>query len=219
MVFKLEEGWHERLHQQLQQDAKLLRSMNVMDYSLLLGVHFRRTGLKELSPVLKETESGIEVDKQLVHFRQHISSMKLDERRSSELLKLVELKMNSRKTKRNSSRELLSRQPKRNNTMRPVAYSEGGSDALAFFLNYDHVQLGKNMAATAVTVNEKGHLVDGAEDVVVYFGIIDILQEYNIQKKLEHRFKSIAVDGNTISAVDPGLYAQRFIRFMHKVFQ
>ena len=67
--------------------------------------------------------------------------------------------------------------------------------------------------------DEKGIAADSAEDVVVYFGIIDILQEYNLQKKLEHRFKSIAHDGKTISAVDPTAYAERFMRFMRRVFQ
>lgn len=149
-TFKVEEGWHERLHRQLTQDCKLLRAMTVMDYSLLLGVHFRSKGLKDLSPNLREAESDTEMEKQLEVFRQQIYRMKLDNRHSQELLKLVELKIQSRKTKRNAPRQVLARQPKRNDTLRPVAYSDGGTDALAFFLNYDHVQLGKNMAATAV---------------------------------------------------------------------
>eukprot|EP00803_Ostreobium_quekettii_P004207 evm.model.scf_1435.1 EVM.evm.TU.scf_1435.1 scf_1435:7254-16830(-) len=218
-TLKLEEGWHERLHRQLTQDCKLLRSMSVMDYSLLLGVHFRKTGVKEMSPSLSETESDVEMEKQLQRFRQQIYRMKLDERHSQELLKLVEMKMESRKTKRNAPQQVLARQPLRNDTLRPVAYSDGGTDALAFFLNYDHVQLGKNMAATAVQHDPKGNAADTAEDVVVYFGIIDILQEYNIIKRLEHRFKSLAHDGKTISAVDPNAYAERFMRFMRRVFQ
>lgn len=57
------------------------------------------------------------------------------------------------------------------------------------------------------------------ENVVLYFGVIDILQAYNVSKKLEHRFKSIVLDGKAISAVDPGSYAERFRTFMKtKVF-
>lgn len=215
-VFKLEEGWHERLHHQLQLDAKFLRSINVLDYSLLLGVHHRKTVLKQSSSVVNEGESGIETDRLLEHFQKLISLMKLDKRRSQELLKLAELKLKSRTTKRSCTREVLARPPKRNNTMRPVAYSEGGSDALAFFLNYDHVQLGKNMAATAAKMDKAS---DDVEDVVLYFGIIDILQDYNLSKKLEHSFKSIIYDGATVSVADPTAYANRFIRFMKKVFQ
>ena len=31
-------------------------------------------------------------------------------------------------------------------------------------------------------------------DVILYFGIIDILQDYDISKKLEHAYKSLQVD-------------------------
>lgn len=55
-------------------------------------------------------------------------------------------------------------------------------------------------------------------DVVLYFGIIDILQEYNITKKLEHAYKSLVFDPLTISAVEPKLYSKRFISFLEKVF-
>lgn len=56
-------------------------------------------------------------------------------------------------------------------------------------------------------------------DVVLYMGIIDILQEYNLRKKLEHAYKSMQFDPVTISVVEPKLYAQRFINFLEtKVF-
>lgn len=55
-------------------------------------------------------------------------------------------------------------------------------------------------------------------DVVLYLGIIDILQEYNVKKKLEHAYKSLHFDPMTISVVEPKLYAKRFINFMQKVF-
>ena len=42
--------------------------------------------------------------------------------------------------------------------------------------------------------------------VVVLIGIIDILQDYDISKKLEHAYKSLQVDPSSISAVDPKLY-------------
>lgn len=55
-------------------------------------------------------------------------------------------------------------------------------------------------------------------DVVLYFGIIDILQEYNIKKKIEHAYKSLQFDPLTISAVEPKLYSKRFISFLEGVF-
>lgn len=53
-------------------------------------------------------------------------------------------------------------------------------------------------------------------DVVLYMGIIDILQEYNIKKKIEHTYKSIKFDPLTISVTDPKVYAERFINFLDK---
>lgn len=55
-------------------------------------------------------------------------------------------------------------------------------------------------------------------DVILYFGIIDILQDYDISKKLEHAYKSLQVDLTSISAVDPKLYSKRFRDFIHTIF-
>lgn len=55
-------------------------------------------------------------------------------------------------------------------------------------------------------------------DVVLYMGIIDILQEYNLKKKVEHAYKSLKYDPLKVSAVEPKLYARRFINFLEKVF-
>ena len=55
-------------------------------------------------------------------------------------------------------------------------------------------------------------------DVILYFGIIDILQDYDISKKIEHAYKSLQVDSASISAVDPKLYSKRFRDFIHRIF-
>ncbi|KAJ0735258.1 putative 1-phosphatidylinositol-4-phosphate 5-kinase [Helianthus annuus] len=55
-------------------------------------------------------------------------------------------------------------------------------------------------------------------DVVLFFGIIDILQDYDISKKLEHAYKSFQYDATSISAVDPKVYSKRFKDFMFRVF-
>jgi len=51
----------------------------------------------------------------------------------------------------------------------------------------------------------------------IYFvGIIDILQQYNRHKKLEHFVKSLLDDPEIISSVHPDLYSRRFNRFLSK---
>ncbi|XP_058474553.1 phosphatidylinositol 4-phosphate 5-kinase type-1 alpha-like isoform X1 [Solea solea] len=52
------------------------------------------------------------------------------------------------------------------------------------------------------------------ERLLVYIGIIDILQSYRLAKRLEHSWKSLVHDGDTVSVHRPGFYAERFQRFM-----
>ncbi len=53
---------------------------------------------------------------------------------------------------------------------------------------------------------------------VYYFGIIDILQQYNLRKKLEHSLKSMAVDcPEELSCIDPPRYSCRFNKFLRTV--
>lgn len=47
-----------------------------------------------------------------------------------------------------------------------------------------------------------------------YFGIIDYLQEYNLNKQGENFLKSIYKNGELISAVAPDYYSMRYINFM-----
>ncbi|KAK9868987.1 hypothetical protein WJX84_003964 [Apatococcus fuscideae] len=58
----------------------------------------------------------------------------------------------------------------------------------------------------------------GGEKVMLYFGIIDFLQEYTLRKRMEHAMKRTVVDGKTISVVDPHQYAKRFKRSMRETF-
>ncbi|XP_063109190.1 phosphatidylinositol 4-phosphate 5-kinase type-1 alpha isoform X2 [Cavia porcellus] len=52
------------------------------------------------------------------------------------------------------------------------------------------------------------------ERLLLYVGIIDILQSYRFVKKLEHSWKALVHDGDTVSVHRPGFYAERFQRFM-----
>ncbi|XP_053559099.1 phosphatidylinositol 4-phosphate 5-kinase type-1 gamma isoform X1 [Bombina bombina] len=57
-------------------------------------------------------------------------------------------------------------------------------------------------------VNGKG------ERLLLYIGIIDILQSYRLIKKLEHTWKALVHDGDTVSVHRPSFYAERFFKFM-----
>ena len=49
--------WHIRLTEQLEADCALLESLRVMDYSLLLGIHYR--GGHHLTPLTTDRVSNI----------------------------------------------------------------------------------------------------------------------------------------------------------------
>jgi len=55
---------------------------------------------------------------------------------------------------------------------------------------------------------------------VIYFGIIDFLQEYNMRKRLEHQGKAMLyLNKSSISVTNPAAYGTRFRSFMSKLFQ
>ncbi|KAK8493079.1 hypothetical protein V6N11_049821 [Hibiscus sabdariffa] len=81
------------------------------------------------------------------------------------------------------------------------------------------IQLGVNMPARAEQIPGKEEkMFHEAYDVVLYLGMIDILQDYNMSKKIEHAYKSLQFDSVSISAVEPTFYTQRFLEFVQKVF-
>jgi len=50
---------------------------------------------------------------------------------------------------------------------------------------------------------------------IYHIGIIDYLQDYNVDKKIENFLKyTILRNGSGISAVPPPKYGERFLRFM-----
>ena len=58
------------------------------------------------------------------------------------------------------------------------------------------------------------------ENLLIFIGIIDVLQSYGITKKLEHTWKSIIHDGDTVSVHRPAFYAMRFKKFLsERVFK
>ena len=62
--------------------------------------------------------------------------------------------------------------------------------------------------------NKKG------ENLLLFIGIIDILQSYRMLKKMEHFWKSLIHDGDTVSVHRPGFYAKRFQSFLfERVFK
>ncbi|KAE9592806.1 putative 1-phosphatidylinositol-4-phosphate 5-kinase [Lupinus albus] len=88
-------------------------------------------------------------------------------------------------------------------------------------------QLGINMPARAELTRRRsvcdtpqlvGEPTGELYEIIIFFGIIDILQNYDISKKLEHAYKAFQCDPTSISAVDPRLYSKRFRDFIFSIF-
>ncbi|CAF3353384.1 unnamed protein product [Rotaria socialis] len=78
---------------------------------------------------------------------------------------------------------------------------------------YNRQNLSRLAMAGIPAVNKNGDLL------LLYVGIIDILQNYRLRKKLEHAFKSTLVTREEISVCNPSHYGGRFVRFLsHRVF-
>jgi len=58
------------------------------------------------------------------------------------------------------------------------------------------------------------HMAEYCDGKIFYMGIIDILQQFNIRKRLEARYRRLSGKGwEAASCVHPSIYADRFIRF------
>ncbi|XP_073140062.1 phosphatidylinositol 4-phosphate 5-kinase 9-like [Henckelia pumila] len=204
--FYLEPSWQNVLLQQIKTDSKFLESENIMDYSLLLGVHHRapqhlRSHLSYSQRILVDG-LGIVAENE-----------SMEDENSRQSLVLV--------PRGAGDKDVVIGSHIRGNRLR--ASSASGNEEVDLLLPGTarfQIQLGVNMPARAEH-NSRGddaQIFHEAYDVVLYLGIIDILQEYNVSKKMEHAYKSFHFNPLLISAVDPKFYSERFLDFIQKVF-
>nr|XP_012309008.1 phosphatidylinositol 4-phosphate 5-kinase type-1 beta isoform X1 [Aotus nancymaae]XP_012309016.1 phosphatidylinositol 4-phosphate 5-kinase type-1 beta isoform X1 [Aotus nancymaae]XP_012309025.1 phosphatidylinositol 4-phosphate 5-kinase type-1 beta isoform X1 [Aotus nancymaae] len=146
----------------LQRDCRVLESFKIMDYSLLLGIHFLDHSIKE-----KEEENSQNVP---------------DAKRPG---------------------------------MQKVLYSTAMESIQGPGKSGDGM-ITEN-ADTMGGIPAKSHR---GEKLLLFMGIIDILQSYRLMKKLEHSWKALVYDGDTVSVHRPSFYADRFLKFMNsRVFK
>ncbi|KAG6709733.1 hypothetical protein I3842_06G147800 [Carya illinoinensis] len=208
--FHMDKLLRESLFKQISMDCKFLESQQIIDYSLLLGLHFRAPD--HLKPLTENTSA-------IPH---HESFPPGDGETSrgeppihSKSLQLVNHEPSSVSTAPGPHI--------RGSTLKAYSLGDKEVDLLLPGTGRLRVQLGVNMPAEAHRKLRQDEVDSEAElfevyDVVLYLGIIDLLQEYNVKKKVEHRYKSLKFDPLKISAVEPKLYAARFINFLNSVF-
>ncbi|CAL0315512.1 unnamed protein product [Lupinus luteus] len=187
-VFRVQRNWFQDLIKQIELDCEFLEAEKIMDYSLLVGIHFRDDNTCDkmgLSPFLLRTgnRDSYQSEKFMRGYRFLEAELRDRDRVKSGRKSLIRLGANmparaERMTRRSDFDQ----------------YTGGGISHL-------------NPYSSGET-----------SDVVLYFGIIDILQDYDISKKLERAYKSLQVDSSSISAVDPKFYSKRFRDFVGRTF-
>ncbi|KAE9603906.1 hypothetical protein Lal_00002062 [Lupinus albus] len=176
-AFRLQRSWFKDFIKQIERDCEFLEAEGIMDYSLLVGLHFRDDNTWDkmgLSPFLLRT--GSQDSYQGEKFRRGH--------------RFLEAELQDRDRVKSGRKSL--------------------------------IRLGANMPARAERMARRSGFTPypsgETSDVILYCGIIDILQDYDISKKLEHAYKSWQVDPSSISAVNPKSYSRRFRDFVGRIF-
>ncbi|KAL8116765.1 hypothetical protein AgCh_023067 [Apium graveolens] len=210
-IFHMDKLLRESLLEQITHDCTFLESQQIIDYSLLLGLHFRAP--EHLKAFLETAES--------MHQPEHTFASDGAISQDEMLIPPTGLLLVTHEP------NFVSTAPGphiRGNTLKAFSVGEKEVDLLLPGTARLRVQLGVNMPAKANhKLQRDGGDASEAElfevyDVVLYLGIIDILQEYNLKKKVELAYKSFKYDPESISVMEPTPYSKRFVSFLERVF-
>ncbi|XP_051163345.1 phosphatidylinositol 4-phosphate 5-kinase type-1 alpha isoform X2 [Leptopilina boulardi] len=184
----LEADTYSALVKTIQRDCRVLESFKIMDYSLLVGIHNLDQAAREKVEEQRLSASAEDDAGEYVcdsgGFLQAERRGERDDRIGAAAL--------------NRSRSI--------NRQRLVAHSTAM----------------ESIQAESEPIDEEDDVPPGGiparnargERLLLFVGIIDILQSYRLKKKLEHTWKSMIHDGDTVSVHRPGFYAKRFQDFM-----
>ncbi|XP_035729928.1 phosphatidylinositol 4-phosphate 5-kinase type-1 alpha-like isoform X8 [Vespa mandarinia] len=187
----LEADTYNALVKTIQRDCRVLESFKIMDYSLLVGIHNLDQAAREKA---QEQRISASADDEIGDVAGEGGAFIQTDRERDREDRIGA-------TALNRSRSI--------NRQRLVAHSTAMESIQAESEPIDEEDDVPSPGGIPAR-NARG------ERLLLFLGIIDILQSYRLKKKLEHTWKSMIHDGDTVSVHRPGFYAQRFQDFMAK---
>lgn len=244
MKFELSSENYSTLMSTIKSDVQFLAKRKLIDYSLLLGVHFISWGENEwyppCEPITNPSSRKKMTPKEYRHYQslafsrslvQNIESLDFpdDVETEEDDVKNAAILIASANSVRDAARSSaasassMTEFSKRNvgrkapmTTFRRRQSASNDSDYRAADLGF-HLEPSVGWATPAMAVQLDADGNESRQPALLYFGIIDFLQKYNTRKKIE-KFWKTTLHGTTVSVADPKHYADRFIQFMATIF-
>jgi len=177
---------------QIEKDVELLGRNNIIDYSLLVGVHQTGTNIQnEKTKWMKQHNDSL---------TKAYEDLKKDSSLKREgIMDLLDFESFCHLAYKSSSSAI------ENDSDEPV---KRGTQSI-FQKDFGGMK--------SYRVAEDDTEILGEE--IVFVGIIDTLIAYEWKKQSEHLIKSLISDGNQISVIPPPEYKDRFLRFVYSAFE
>ncbi|KAI5296869.1 Phosphatidylinositol-4-phosphate 5-kinase [Ascosphaera atra] len=208
---------------QLRRDVALLQRLNIMDYSLLVGMHDTRKGndakLRDRALQVYQPESnsgqfkgvGGEADAAAAAAAAEGSTQAQRPRESSDADAYEDGAELTAQGDRGSGVMSRSRRVRDSNT--PVPLEQMREKSTEDILNQVHQLVFYSEEGGYRATNEEGEPIGE----IYYLGIIDCLTTYGVVKKAENFWKGLSHNRNEISPIPPVGYAARFIEFIDQI--
>lgn len=240
MKFEISTERYQAIMHMIVKDVHFLSKRRLIDYSLLLGVHFIAWGETAWYPPGQvwgpsSRAKLIALEQRQFHgslafSRNMLQNMEeyLEDEQANDYAKdaanLIASANSVRDAARSSaasgisslevSKRKVKGMPSRNLTRKFTETSGSNSSLNVNDLRFSD-PIGWGTPAVAIQVDSDGN--EHRQPVLLYFGIIDFLQKYNSRKRIEKIWKQ-TLHGDGVSVSDPKHYADRFVDFMKSIF-